>query len=572
MVTTTQGFDALVQLSHGMINRALFALFDSGIIPDHWQPLPGQPAPIEGLEIWFGAPTGRVRTRNGLDVWIEFGQPYTLRAATIENEIKSKYSVWLPVTLADHMIGSGQVQVVRCDCSGLTVDDIDLGLEPSFLQLAALGIIHSMLVQQVEEFPLSAPLIGAMRLSMEAREKQDYISVYANIDGRPGPLTGPSKMLVPSASSSKQIDAAVAIDQSIYLPRIRAAVAAAGLVKGKVIDFPDIVVDDGLTHDNVLRKVTLTKNITVDVVEGAIKVSGGVSADVSNIFDPSANFVLKFGLFANGNTVTAALIDSDIDLDSTIIAILSGVLFGPLALVIAPVIESALEVAIEDAIPEISQSFDLPVQSLFVSGAEITNGATSAATTAVLVSMAGVSVKADCIVLSVAFTYQYIRAERHLPPYFRLNSDTFEFHQAGCRFGDGIGKKRLRFAATAEHALALGYDGCRNCLLLYDGVGTGEVTISYVRPANGKKQRAEPAKFTATYAGKSPLVQFAKPWEVTGNYGPAKDDQFRDSFSGNLLAPGLWTLTITDGDWTASRNFAVNGGQHKSHKFAYQQG
>jgi hypothetical protein len=48
-------------------------------------------------------------------------------------------------------------------------------------------------------------------------------------------------------------------------------------------------------------------------------------------------------------------------------------------------------------------------------------------------------------------------------PYHRGNTDTREFHVAGCQFGDKLKAVRLRQFPTWQAAIAAGYNGCWTC-------------------------------------------------------------------------------------------------------------
>jgi hypothetical protein len=594
MEFSTGNFDLAVQLNEKFLNSVLAAAYFTGRIPDF---LEGQiNLPLLGQVTWtlyLDSPTlDLLPTESGQPARVRFSLTFLLRLNTLDRESKGLCTFVAPILLDTRTVDDAKAQFLRLDLTQVQDADVTFALTPPIpiMEVIARAELMSQLRVLSLELPIT-PLVGgvvSLAFSTSADQTQqmpfgssiferNYLSLFINLDGRSmePPAAHPPQLWLTNFTEKRDEECAVAIPASAFLPPLRDAIAKAGLVNGQVIPKTEHLNLEGPFGSTPFH-VVLSKDVTLELNDGFLRLETGVTAVIENLPDVSAdvNAELRFGLAQNNLFVTILNAGSMIDIKIPLVAqVLVGLLTGTLSLIIEQVIEQVLASVLEGQVEGKTLAVPLPQKSIFLGGIVVTTGAAAPDVPSLVVRNTGLEIFLQGIIIRSWLDLVYEPVARHFPPYVRGHYVSKEFHKSGCLWGDRISPKNLALFIRPTAALGEGYDGCNFCYPEFDGLSApGTLVVYFWKPgfapflthAEEVTWKCEFLSGTIESGTSETQIQTKSAEGQTNEFGQYVT---YEKFTG--LRPGAWKVTVSNAGWSTQAALGVRGDRARGYRFTF---
>ncbi|MCI0346233.1 MAG: hypothetical protein L0221_12445, partial [Chloroflexi bacterium] len=311
-MSTTQDHDLLAEVARSVPDHIAGAFWVAGRVPNHVTAPPALAGtPFANLEIFTIQPPSVdivADPQSGGLLGI-YRQPMIIRDDTIAGEIANTIEIRLPIALVERVVDGVSMQVLELD---LTEADIDNTVLTSAADAIAEAVVIAFLAATGSTevaLPVTPPLLPEVRFFPVVGTSPLALKVYANVDGRdPGPMTATPALHAPPWLPDRPPHPGLAavIDGELFLDQVHQELIERNIVAGQIVvdginerilnlavdgeitwdpdlDFP-LFPEDGITLpfkfdlSPTLERIRLTQDLTVELVLGAIRVSGSIEA------------------------------------------------------------------------------------------------------------------------------------------------------------------------------------------------------------------------------------------------------------------------------------------------------
>lgn len=622
-MTTTRGFDLVGEFRTTVPERMLQGFWRAGVLPNLisvGDVFLGDLRVFEQLQIYFDEPWITFEpTDRPNELTAIITQKTTFRAADRPGEALNTLIVKAPCILRDVVIREVPAQEIVLYFTNEETTQISWersNLLYKQVEDNMVDQVGTLLAGLSRTIPISPIMIGApLRFFIADGEGQLALKVFCNVDGRDGVIGDGKQDALVDPHPLKPWDPddfAIAIDGGRLLQLANEAIVSKGLVAGatlladagkKLLDLEvsgdlSINTDTGISFlpekitlpvaidfSPTLQTIRLTSGIGLSLHNGYLRITGSIEAEIDNAFDADADFDLRIGFFLGSQKASATIIRADIDVDSTIYQALASLLFLPAAAIIASAVDEAIDTAASSAVKGMSFAADVPVETFVFGNIALTDDETQNALSILEASSdppperpiivrakpVQIMVRDDAVVVQGRLLVETPGAPPVVRPVYLIgHQKTMQFHQPTCKFARMIKSKDREHFVRPQDAVQAGFDGCRLCMLKFDGEGVGHLLLTYTRAVGLNRKRTTPIKVEGEFFSGTKQKKFQKPWTRTGTLVSSHmDGRWIDQLEIDQLAPGVWSITVTDGEWTATKTIGITSGGVASASITY---
>jgi hypothetical protein len=601
----TTNYDLLAEIGDVVPTSIARACWRAGLLPNYLTSPPVlQGTPFADLEVFTLAPELDVVAdphTGGFQGLLK--QPMLIRHPTIQREIANTLEVRAPIALVDRIVDGIRVQFLEFDLGGVDIDNTAFTNGQNAMVEAALAWLGAL--GGTQSIPITPALRPDFRIFPVIAEAPASVKLYANIDGRDGGPTIPRAELLfrhPIFDKPPFPNLAAAVDGGLFLSQVRAKLVEKGVIDGQIIidkidrtlldlsvggtvaidigtgiDFPflkDGVFKLPLKFDfsPTLQRIKLTDDVSIELGDGHVNVGGSIKAIIDNGPDVDVDFDVRIVFRFEDGQLVPVVTRADIDIDTTILQILMVVLFGPLGLLIGKILDDVIDEAASGAANGQSFPVDIPTQTMFLGSIAVTNASNTTPAPVTLRVLPHKPIVRPNLIGAKLMLEAVAHGTPPEPTYCIGNISSREVHRSNCEFVALMSDtNKVSFVRPGE-AVAEGYDGCRLCLPEFDGSGAAFLFVRFRRPAGFRQTRTKAITVSGQRLTNEP-TNLTTSFSATGRLGASDPDGYWfDSIQAKDLAHGLWSVTLVDGDWTATKSIQLKGGDDKVSELVFRYG
>jgi hypothetical protein len=587
--------DFIAAFDSRLIENVLRAIYWVGAIPSAFVNTENRnPAiPVTTLEVYFDEPVVFMEPFEGRIV-AAVRQFVVVRAADIPDELQGMIRIRIPLMTVLRGKPGEVRQFLRIDVPHLSDDHVQLsGIDHLLYGPMIQGnVLEALRAREPIDIPITPdefPMLRSrLHLSPIPFNSTSELQLLANLDGAPIDTSGLAPFFLlgqkPAAADPIHANGCLLVTSGFLIGKLRERLKAKSLGPGtvlldgvnrKLIDLSvggDVTLDTNIDSPFVpstitlpvkldffsptVRTIKLLSELSISFHDGFVGVSGRLEVVIDNAPDAEIDITAGIGLVRTETGLKPNVTFVSADFDATLLTALSVVLFGPIGLMIASVLDGMIDSRLADEVTNAElPSIPVPVH-LIPQEVELTGNTDPERQVHLLVPRGQIAVVPGGIRYASSIGVRYKPARIEQAPYIRCNTQTFEAHVTGCRFGDMIHQENVEQFLRVEDALAAGYDGCRHCLFAQEGDGSLRVRLDFLDPVGASKKQGGPIRVEArrTEGPDSPYLK-----ELTlEQHMPLKGT--KNSFFLRPLADGDWRITVSDGIWSRTieksmRNF-----------------
>lgn len=468
----TGGFDIAAQLSEEVSRKIFQMTYWTGGIPDFiskTNPL----EPSEVTEVYFEVPWLEFVKVGDLPNSVVIGFQFLARVFPETIEFFSWVEVTMTAVIKSQPDGTRVIVIEFANVS----NQFEFGpvLNDPIFANRVKPLIVTTLFQKLKTLPISPPVSADVKFFTfqeyvfpETVAKDNFLGVFVNKENTPlNPPAAFQRMLYIPTSKADYLsgipadEMKIAIPKEVVMPLINQKLAEMGFAS--------------LPKQSPTDSSVTINELSMELQNGYIKVSGNATKEVDVIWDPDIDFEVRIGLRIENGILQSFVQRVDADLPWWIESM--EFLLPVIGTVILNAVRGAMKSAISASVGGISQGA-LSVEIFNESSLPGTNGIVRVTNTGIVsISQKGLIIPGQVKTLFSARKGTEI-------PYAYGHKDSKEFHKKECEYQKAMSRKNVVRMINPLDALRKAYNGCAWCYPEYNVAQPGGVIFELFDPAS----------------------------------------------------------------------------------------